>query len=188
MSRHAVSATVAVAALSLAMFSQPVQAQDTPSAQELAALRARAEVGDADAQTSLGWRSANGEGVQQDDAEAIAWFRLAETCRRTFLIAYWTPRENRPHGRSLLGGRDRRTRGRRTVFVKAGTGGQHDINTASIEHHSGINSRCRVNGSRTLEPRQHHSTQENCPSNASRVSIRSSGAPRLGSRASTRLG
>ena len=81
-------------------------------------------------------------------------------------------------------GRDRRTRGRRTVFVKAGTGGRHDINTASIEHHSGMNSRCRVTGSSTLEPRQHHSTQENGPSKASRVSIRSSGAPRLGSRAS----
>ena len=51
--------------------------------------------------------------------------------------------------------RDRRTRGRRTVFVKAGTGGRHDINTASIEPHFGMNSRCRVTGSRTLEPRQH---------------------------------
>ena len=79
-----------------------------------------------------------------------------------------------------VGGRDRRTRGRRTVFVKAVTGGRHDINTASLDHHLGMNSRCRVNGSRTLEPRQHHSTQEHCPSNASRVSIRSSGAPRLG--------
>ena len=33
--------------------------------------------------------------------------------------------ENRPHGRALLGRRDRRTRGRRQVFVKAGTGGRH---------------------------------------------------------------
>ncbi len=37
----------------------------------------------------------------------------------------------------------------------------HDIKTASIEHHSGMNSRCRVNGSSTVEPHQHHSTQEN---------------------------
>ena len=44
MSRHAVRATVAVAALSLAVLGSPVQAQDTPSAaQELADLRARAE-------------------------------------------------------------------------------------------------------------------------------------------------
>ena len=44
--------------------------------------------------------------------------------------------ENRPHGRSLLGRRDRRTRGRRTVSVKAGTGGtprqQYGINRASL--------------------------------------------------------
>ena len=70
MSRH-VRATVAVAVLSLAVLGSPVQAQDTPSAQELADLRARAEGGDADAQTSLGWKYANGEGVQQDYAEAI---------------------------------------------------------------------------------------------------------------------
>ena len=43
---------------------------------------------------------------------------------------------------------------RRTVFVKAGTGGRHDINTASIEHHFGMNSRCRVTGSRTVD-REH---------------------------------
>ena len=46
--------------------------------------------------------------------------------------------ENRPHGRSLLGRRDRRTRGRRPVFVKAGTGGRHDSATASREHHFGM--------------------------------------------------
>ena len=72
--------------------------------------------------------------------------------------------ENRPHGRPLLGRRDRRTRGRRTVFVKAGTGGRHDSTTASIEPHFGMNARCRVTGSRTVEPHQHHSTQEHGPS------------------------
>ena len=35
MRRHAVRATVAVAALSLAVLSSPIQAQDKPSAQEL---------------------------------------------------------------------------------------------------------------------------------------------------------
>ena len=33
-----------------------------------------------------------------------------------------------------------------------------------------MNSRCRVNGSRTVEPQQHHSTQENGPSKATGVS------------------
>ena len=64
--------------------------------------------------------------------------------------------ENRPHGRSLLGGRDRRMRGRQKVFVKAGPGGRHDSTTASLEPHSGMNSRCRVTGSRTVEPQQNH--------------------------------
>ena len=32
-----------------------------------------------------------------------------------------------------------------------------------------MNFRCRVNGSRTVEPRQHHSTQEHGPSNTSRL-------------------
>ena len=49
MSRH-VRATVAVAVLSLAVLGPPVQAQDKPSAQELADLRARAEAGDTSAQ------------------------------------------------------------------------------------------------------------------------------------------
>ena len=37
------------------------------------------------------------------------------------------------------------------VFVKAGTGGRHDSTTASIEPHFGMNARCRVTGSRTVE-------------------------------------
>ena len=51
----------------------PVQAQ-TP---DIDALRARAEEGDADAQVNLGLMYANGEGVPQDDAEAVAWTRKA---------------------------------------------------------------------------------------------------------------
>ena len=51
-----------------------------------------------------------------------------------------------------------------------------------------MNARCRVTGSRTFEPQHHHSTQEHGPSKASRVSVRSSGAPRLGSRASRLAG
>ena len=42
-----------------------------------AALRARAEVGDAEAQTELGERYENGRGVVQDYAVAVSWFRRA---------------------------------------------------------------------------------------------------------------
>ena len=67
MIRHAVRATVAVAALSLAVLSSLVQAQDTPSAQELTDLRALAEAGDIEAQYNLGVYAA-GRGVSQDVA------------------------------------------------------------------------------------------------------------------------
>ena len=78
MSHHAVRTTVAVAALSLAALGLPVQAQDAPSAaQKLVDLRASAEAGDADAQTNLGYRYFIGWGVQEDDVEAVAWYRLA---------------------------------------------------------------------------------------------------------------
>ena len=73
MSRHAVRATVAIAALSLAVLGPPaVQAQDNPSTQELADLRDHAEAGDADAQFTLGEFYAAGQGVPQDYAEAVA--------------------------------------------------------------------------------------------------------------------
>ena len=78
MSRHAVRATVAGVALNLAVLSPPVWAQDTPSAvRELDELRARAAAGEAEAQTNLAFKYANGEGVPEDDAEASRWFRLA---------------------------------------------------------------------------------------------------------------
>ena len=76
MIRHAVITTVAVATLSLAVLSSLVQAQDTPSAQELADLRALAEAGDIEAQYNLGVYAA-GRGVSQDAAEAVTWFRRA---------------------------------------------------------------------------------------------------------------
>ena len=47
------------------------------SAQAYEATRHAAEQGDADAQLDLGVRYATGEGVPQDDAEAVRWFRLA---------------------------------------------------------------------------------------------------------------
>ena len=72
MRRHVLT-TVAVAVLSLSVIGPLVQAQDTPSAQELADLRASAEGGDADAQTNLGYRYFGGV----DHAEASAWYRKA---------------------------------------------------------------------------------------------------------------
>jgi TPR repeat protein len=49
-----------------------VQAQ-TP--EKIDALRARAEAGDTEAQYDLGVRYANGDGVPQNDAEAVRWYR-----------------------------------------------------------------------------------------------------------------
>ena len=86
--------------------------------------------------------------------------------------------ENRPHGRSLLGRRDRRTRGRRTVFVTAGTGGRHDSTTPSRAPHSEMHSRWRVTGSRTVEPQPHHRTQKHGPSTATLCSRCSSNGRR----------
>ena len=72
MTRHAVRTTVVVVVLSLSVLGPPVQAQDKPSAQELADLRARAEAGDASAQFNLGDFYAAGQYV-----EAVACYRLA---------------------------------------------------------------------------------------------------------------
>ena len=78
MIHHAVRATVVIAALSLAVFGPPVQAQDKPStAQELADLRASAKAGDTDTQVLLGAMYYIGDGIPQDFAEAVAWFREA---------------------------------------------------------------------------------------------------------------
>ena len=61
---------VAVAGLVALALCAPVQAQ-TP---EIDALRVRAEAGEAYAQATLGFIYSNGEGVPEDDAEAVtAW-------------------------------------------------------------------------------------------------------------------
>ena len=54
----------------------PAQAQ-TPPDEAIADLRVRAEQGDAVAQFNLGVMYSDGDGVPQDDAEAVRWFRLA---------------------------------------------------------------------------------------------------------------
>ena len=63
----------AVAVLIALVVCVPVQAQ-TP---EIDALRARAEQGDAEEQKNLGLMYDIGQGVPQDDAEAVRWCRLA---------------------------------------------------------------------------------------------------------------
>ena len=94
MSRH-VFTLVAVAVFSLSVLGPPVQAQDSPFerfvrdgpfarfARELAGLRAltdlyaRAGAGATEAQCALGYMYLTGEGVPQDFAEGVRWFRLA---------------------------------------------------------------------------------------------------------------
>ena len=89
MIRHAVLITGAVAALSLAALSSAAQAQDKGQGpgfhaavldylrQKSADTSASAEQGDAGAQYNLGVMYRDGEGVPQDDGEAVAWFRKA---------------------------------------------------------------------------------------------------------------
>ena len=63
---------IAVSILATA-FSAPISAQQ----ETVAEVRAKAEQGDADAQYNLGLRYGTGEGVPQNDAEAVRWLRLA---------------------------------------------------------------------------------------------------------------
>jgi len=49
----------------------------TVAAEDLETLRKKAAAGDAAAQFKLGWMYANGEGVPEDDAEAVKWCRKA---------------------------------------------------------------------------------------------------------------
>ena len=56
--------------------SLPAQVQ-TPPDDAITDLLARAEQGDADAQFELGFMYTTGEGVPQDDVEAVRWYRLA---------------------------------------------------------------------------------------------------------------
>jgi len=72
---HAVRFVAVVAVLIwgiLAWF--PLDQGPTP---ETDALRARAEAGDAEAQSNLGFRYEYGEGVPEDSEEAVRWYRRA---------------------------------------------------------------------------------------------------------------
>jgi len=71
MTRH-YTHLIAVAILETA-FSAPISAQQ----ETVAEVRAKAEQGVAEAQFNLGVMYATGEGVPEDDAEAVRWYRLA---------------------------------------------------------------------------------------------------------------
>ena len=55
----------------------PGQATSAVTAADFAATKKDAESGDAEAQYNLGLMYDNGEGVPQDNAEAVKWYRLA---------------------------------------------------------------------------------------------------------------
>jgi len=71
---HAVRIVAVVAVLTALVLLNVSCEVQTP---EIDALRARAEQGDVDAQFDLGVSYANGDGVPQDDAEAVRLSRLA---------------------------------------------------------------------------------------------------------------
>jgi hypothetical protein len=73
---HATRFVAVVAILTALALCGPVQAQKP----EIDALRVRAEAGDAEAQFNLGVMYRNGNGVSQDDAEAVRWYRLSADC------------------------------------------------------------------------------------------------------------
>ena len=59
-------------------------------AQELADLRALAEAGATEAQYALGVKYDTGEGVPQDAAEAVRWYRLATEAQNNLGRMYHT--------------------------------------------------------------------------------------------------
>ena len=59
----------------LVALSAAAGAQEADTAQDVAAIRALAEAGDADAQAALAFLYDVGEGVPEDDAEAVRWYR-----------------------------------------------------------------------------------------------------------------
>ena len=67
------SAGVAVVALLLACSGPSVPVEEA----SIEELRSRAEAGQVDAQTELGDRYSSGEGVVDDDAEAMRWYHQA---------------------------------------------------------------------------------------------------------------
>ena len=72
---------IAVLAIVIGMSARIGEAPDTDVPSELVGLRARAEQGEFDAQVSLGFKFGfkyrRGDGVQENDADAVRWYRLA---------------------------------------------------------------------------------------------------------------
>jgi TPR repeat protein len=56
---------------------QSAQQQSTTPEQQFKTVQQKAEQGDAKAQIALGYACAKGQGVPQDDARAMAWYRKA---------------------------------------------------------------------------------------------------------------
>ena len=70
--------SVALVVLVLLVGCSPAETPETGTTNtELESLRQRAEQGDASAQFSLGNAYNNGQGVPQDDAPAVSWYRKA---------------------------------------------------------------------------------------------------------------
>ena len=67
---------ILVLMLSLLVFSACTQDEPSPD-EDLASLITKADQGDAVAQHNLGLKYHTGEGVPQDDEEAVRWYRLA---------------------------------------------------------------------------------------------------------------
>ena len=68
------TAVLALSVLALTLIAPWALGQDPDPLTEI---RRRADQGDADTQFLLGLRYANGEGVPENDAEAVKWYRLA---------------------------------------------------------------------------------------------------------------
>ena len=66
--------TLALSMLALTLVAPGAFGQDPDT---ITGIRRQAEQGDADAQSNLGFMYNNGDGVPENDVEAVKWFRLA---------------------------------------------------------------------------------------------------------------
>ncbi len=72
--RTSITLLFAFALFGTSVFSETAKPRESG---EIAILRAKAESGNADAQNDLGWMLDTGDGVPEDDAEAVKWYRKA---------------------------------------------------------------------------------------------------------------
>jgi TPR repeat protein len=88
-------ATLFAVVVMVVALSGPLVAQQ----ESIEELRARAEAGDATAQYNLGVMYTDGEGLLQDDAEAMRWYRLA--ANNGSAEAMYSLGENYLHGKTV---------------------------------------------------------------------------------------